>query len=462
MPRRLLGSSTIALSLVVCLAVLGSGAGAASSRPLADTPPYGDKSKTAPGLKGDSKPPTCSTRKSDPALTFNPPLAGGPSPAGDVCGTPHDDSLKVTDTAGAGTQIWAGPGRDVVNAKNGRIDEIWGGTGSNKATIDWCLPDGKIHDGTHDIAKLTKVKVNCTGVTQSRRFRSGAAVTYPYDEPYISCTVSTTGKRLMSITREPVVNAVDATANVDWQTVAFSALLYEWNGTEYEYSQQSDWVWDRVPDEQLEDFGGNFWRRFGETSHRKIFFNPTSAGRYRIAIRYHWYAANNIEDYDELDWASYHFGHFGSASLGYCNFPGPPPPDGSYTGTSDEGQAISFKAAPIWSSVPRLVGGSRLTEVKYSTSVSCTPARTVTLPINVDPGKWIQLDAYNTFSYARVGGLTSATRQHETASYFLIGKIDTSGKAAGSIYIQELSFDESGTHYACAGVPHSWTAAKTG
>src|SRR5215217_6233551 len=170
--------------VVVTVLVTGASAGTASLRPLADTPPYGGSN--APGLKGDSKPPTCPTRQTDPALKFNPPLAGGPSPDGDVCGTVHNDSLKVTDTRGSGTQIWGGPGNDVINAQNRHIDEIWGGTGKNTATVDSCLPDGKIHDHTNDIASVKKVKVTCPGVTQSRKLRSAAAVTYPYDEPYIS------------------------------------------------------------------------------------------------------------------------------------------------------------------------------------------------------------------------------------------------------------------------------------
>jgi hypothetical protein len=456
LPRSLRGASTIAVSLIVIFALLVPGAGAASRQTLADTPPFGGGA--APKVKRDSVPPTCPTRASDPALTSKQPFPGGPSPTGDACGTVHDDSIRVSDSGGDGTHIWAGPGKDAVNAQNKRIDEIWGGSGDT-ATIDWCLPDGKIHDHAIGIARPKKVKVQCIGVKpSSHKLQSRAAITYPYDEPYISCTVSTSGKRLMSISREPLVNAVDATANVDWQTVAFSALLYKWNGTDYVFSEQSAWVWDRAPDEQLEDFGGNFWRRFGETSHRKIFFNPPSAGRYRIAIRYQWYAANGVEDHDELDWASYHFGHFGSPGLGYCNFPGSPPPDGHYVGTTDEGKAVAFDAGPIWTTVPRDIAGSRLTNVKISSSTSCTPARSLSYSISVAPGRWIQLYADNTFAYAAVAPLTDPARQNVVASLFVVGKIGTDGSATGSLYLQQLAFDENGTHYTCAGAAHSWTA----
>jgi hypothetical protein len=274
--------------------------------------------------------------------------------------------------------------------------------------------------------------------------------------------VGKSGARLVTIAHEPEIRAADATANVDWQTVAFSAILFKGSGDDATIEDQSPWVWDRAPDEQLLDFAGNFWRRFRETGHRQIFFHPAGSGPYRVAIRYHWYAANGSADYDTLDWAKYHFGHFGSASQGYCNFPGPPPPDGHYAGTTDESKNVSFDSAPIWSTVPRDVGGSRLTNVKVSSSISCTPAKTLTYSITVDAGRWIQLNADNTFAYARIGNVNDPSRQNVSASYFLAGKIDTAGSAAGSYYIQQIAFDESGTHYNCTGAPHGWTAAKSG
>jgi hypothetical protein len=448
----------IAAAAIVVLAVLLPGT--ASPRPFDDTPPYGG-TNTAPGLKGGNPPPTCQSRASDPALTFDRPFAGGPSPTGDVCGTLHNDSLKVSDTGGAGTHVSAGAGKDVIKAQNRKIDEIWGGSGSNGATIDACLPDGKIHDTTHDIAHVTVVKVTCTGVKQSHAYRA-ATPTYPYDEPYVLCTVGTSGQRLVSIARDPQVNAVDATANVDWQTVAFSAVLYSWNGTAWVFAEQSPWAWDRAPDEQLTDFGGNFWRRFGETGQQQIFFHPKTSGRYRVAIRYHWYAANGIADHDELDWASYHFGHFGSASQGFCDFPVAPPPDGHYTGTTDEGKAVSFDSAPIWTAVPREIAGARLTNVVIAGTITCTPARTLSFSVNINPGRWIQLNADNTFAYARSGELTSTTRQNETATYSITGKLETSGTGRGSVQISQAAFDENGTHYTCTGAPHGWTATKSG
>jgi len=461
LPRGLRGSLTTGCALVVLFAVLVPASGAGVASPGArrdDTPPYGGKNPPS----GKSTAPACSedVRPADPAIKQKFP--GGQSPTGDVCGSFRDDTITVTDTHGGGTEVWAGPGNDTVNTQNHRVDEILGGPGKNSATVDACLPDGKIFDHTVDVAHVKKKKVKCTDVTLTRRVQAGAAPTYPYDEPDILCTVSTNGKRLVSVAREPTMRAVDATANVDWQTVAFSALLYTWNGTSYVFSQQSQWMQDRVPDEQLLDFGPNFWRPFDSPSHQQIFFNPGAAGRYRVAIRYHWYAANGTDDHDILDWASYHFGHYGSAGQGFCNFPGPPPPDGHYAGTTDENRAISFDAAAIWPNAPREIGGSRLTNVRIASSLSCTPARPFNYVINVDAGRWIQLNADNTFAFERVGTLNDPARQNVVASYFLAGRIDTAGIASGSVYFQQLSFDENGTHYTCAGAAHTWTAKPSG
>src|SRR5262245_14208021 len=116
LPQTLRSFSAIALSLVVVFAVLVPGsAGAHSPLAVDDQPPSAGKSP--PGLKSKSEPPTCTTRRSDPAYGLNRPFAGGPAPSGDVCGTVHDDKLKVTDAAGDGTQIWGGPGDDFVHAQ---------------------------------------------------------------------------------------------------------------------------------------------------------------------------------------------------------------------------------------------------------------------------------------------------------------------------------------------------------
>ena len=227
--------------------------------------------------------------------------------------------------------------------------------------------------------------------------------------------------------------------------------------------QQSPWAWDRAPDEQLEDFGPNFWQPFGQTGSVPVTFNPSSSGEYRVAIRYHWYGANAAADQEKLDWASYHFGHYGSPGEDSCNFPGPPPPDGNYAGTTDESKAITFTAAPIWTNVPRPIGGSQLTQVTIRSTLNCTPSGTLNYSITAAPTRWIQLNADNTFAYVRVGSIkdSNAARSNVAGSYFVAGKIDTAGNASGSLYFQQLSYDENGTHHTCAGTAHSWTAKRS-
>src|SRR5262249_11869983 len=150
---------------------------------------------------------------------------GGPDV--DVCGSNKDDYLLVTDAGGGGTSISGGIGNDTIDAKNNKIDYLWGGPGSNSATIDWCLPNGKIKDTATQFVHVTKVKVKCTGVKPSTRRTSSAAITYPFEEPLIDCSATPAGEFRVGIARNPTMHAVDATPNVDWETVAFSALLYE-------------------------------------------------------------------------------------------------------------------------------------------------------------------------------------------------------------------------------------------
>src|SRR4051794_28951661 len=76
-----------------------------------DVPPFGGKG--APNLAADSKPPACHPGKSVPAMTFAEPSAGG----GDLCGSLHDDNIKVTDANGP-ANVWGGPGDDFFDAQN--------------------------------------------------------------------------------------------------------------------------------------------------------------------------------------------------------------------------------------------------------------------------------------------------------------------------------------------------------
>jgi len=456
------------LTGVVVLGVLipVSGAGIASSGAQ-----RGDR-KPAPGVKPNTKPPDSCTKRAQPGgRAIVQSFVGGPSPNGDVCGGFQNDSLTVNDKGGPGTQIWGGPGDDVINAKNSMVDEIWGDSGHNKATIDWCLPDGKVHDTVHNVPNPKKVKVTCHNVKQSGKHASAAAITYPYAEPLIDCTVTANGEWRVAGAHEPLVHAVDATPNVDWQTVAFSALLDQWNASEssWDLIQQSPWVWDRAPDEQLEGFPANFWLPFNKRLHENLAFTPPASGKYRVSIDYHWYAANGVPEHDTVVPAAFHFDHFASPNLGECDFPGTPPPDGKYTGKTDDGNDISFLTGAIWPSATRAVGGTRLTTVQIRSSVSCTPVGITSYGIAFVPTRWIQLNYDNTFAYAASSPISSAAstsgRTNATATYSITGKVDLSTATGtpvatwtGTVAIWQLSFDLSGTHYSCTGKPHVWTA----
>ena len=264
---------------------------------------------------------------------------------------------------------------------------------------------------------------------------------------------------------EPAIRAVDCHGE---RRLADGRLhrppLHEERGTTGCSQQQSSWAWDRAPDEQLEDFGPNFWQSFG----RRAAFQSSSIRRRRASTGSRsattGTGSNSAADQEKLDWASYHFGHYGSAGEDSCNFPGPPPPDGNYAGTTDEGKAITFDGgADLEQPVPRPIGGSRLTQVTIRSTLNCTPSGTLNYFVTAAPTRWIQLNADNTFAYVRVGSLndSNAARSNVTGSYYVAGKIDTAGNASGSLYFQQLSYDENGTHYTCAGTAHSWTAKRS-
>jgi hypothetical protein len=454
-------STAVLVSLVVLLGVLvhASGAGSASPSTHRDTKP--PDVKAAPPLKANATPAACTNiSPSTKAYTFDHPFPGGSI---DVCGTFKGDSLWVTDNAGGGTQVWAGSGNDIVRANNKKIDYIWGGPGKNSATIDWCLPNGQIHDTTVDVAHVKKVKTKCTGVKRSSRHTAATAITYPYEEPLIDCTATSAGRFRVVVARDPTMRAVDATPNVDWQTVAFSAVLYQLSpDSEWVLLHQSPWVWDRAPDNQLESFSGNLWQPFGKTGSPNIFFTPPSSGQYRVGIEYHWYAANGLGSHDDFEWANFHFDHFASGNLDECDFPSQPPPDGQYKGTTDEGRAISFSTEPIWTTASRLVGGTRITDVKLDNTADCGVHGIGNFEIDPPSTRWIQLNYDNTFAYAGTINFDAETAKNVRATYTIAGKIDTAGNATGTLAIWLISFDKDGSHYDCTGKPRSWTAKVAG
>jgi hypothetical protein len=403
-------------------------------------------------------------RPSDPAVMSDRPFLGGPQVP--VCGSFENDELKVKRGSGHGTQIWAGPGDDYIDDQNAAINEIWGAAGRNTAKIDVCKGTaGRIHDSVHDISRkgLEKVLVKCPADVKPSvsRLSTQRGITFPKSEPDVFCGRAG-GKRYMGIS-DPVMRAVDATPNVDFQTVAFSALLYRRTADgQWAFRSRTIWLWDRTYDEQIDAFPGNYWRKFKGDSRTRwfVWFEPSDAGIYEVRIHYRWYAEHGIKTSNITETVFNHLGPFQNRDRSACDFAGPPLPEGTYSGTTDEQQPVSLKVEPLFSAPPKETAWSLITEFSFSTLVSCSPARPpLTWVVDATHTFYIAINSDGTFSSTHSGPMPGGGgQQNITATYHASGRIDRSGTARGLVALSDLSFVEGGVRYACTGTPHTWSA----
>jgi hypothetical protein len=250
------------------------------------------------------------------------------------CGSTGNDNMK---SKKGHSWIDGADGKDVIRAQgNGKADRIWGGGGYDTAYID---------------AFDTAVKVE--KVIVARRPASNAAPRavgpqFTYLPAAFQCQVRSEGQRDIVFSAQPTIRAVDSTPRTDWQPVAWSALLYEWDGTKwapssnahvYEWTgsawellnnperpYQTLWRWDHSRDTQFDSliqFPGNYWRRFDNRLRATAWFVATRAGSFRVAIRYYWYATATTEVHEEFQWGGPHSGPYTDpyAQQRYCYFP---------------------------------------------------------------------------------------------------------------------------------------------
>jgi hypothetical protein len=280
----------------VVLAVAVSGGSADAVRPL-DTPPAN------PGQGAPQPPKACNAVVA--GLTgMNLARSDHPEP---ICGSNENDVLKATHGPGA---IWGYRGNDTLRSANGDPDEVIGGDGTDTATIDAC-------DTPTSIEKITRKP--CKSVTPFHTSAYGTTV-YPVWAPTIECTQMSDGRRLMRFLEDPELRAVDATDNVDWQTVAWKGAVFKWDGTQWQPLAQSGWLWDRTYDLQVEAFPGNYWRSFTDGKRTFLSYKPDSPGWYRVAFYAHWYATPKVAAHDEAYWGGPHYGPFEDPTQTWCAF----------------------------------------------------------------------------------------------------------------------------------------------
>jgi hypothetical protein len=208
-----------------------------------------------------------------------------------------------------------------VLARNGVQDNIYGGPGRDVAVIDSGPLDSV--SGVEECRYAEKgPKVACPLAPRPRRAQQ--PIIFPGLEAILECRLEPgTNKRQIWIPYEPVIRAVDSTPRVDWQKVAYAALLYQWDGTTWRFVTQNTWLWDHTYDQSVpaKDFPQNFWRRFDTGQRWFVWFYPQSAGQFRVAIKYHWYATSTAPEHEDLLWAGRHYGDYDNGTHESCVFP---------------------------------------------------------------------------------------------------------------------------------------------
>lgn len=304
--------SFFAVTTAVGVLLLVGGAATTTARGAArdDPPPAGTPAPPKSAAKGCRRPPG-----------GRPPSKGrntmeGPSiPNVPFCGTPGHDTMHGR----AGNVIYGQHGNDIIDARNGQRDNIYGGPGRDVALTDSPVLD-TIESG------IERVRARRPAAAAAS-WRPAQFFNYPFYPPAIQCQFDgATGGRMMRIAEEPTIRAADATRRADWQTVAYSPLLYRWDGTQWVFVMQNIWLWDRVYDTQFDNtlgFPGNFWRRFDTNQRWFLFFRPPTPGSYRLAVRYRWYREGTVPDHEQLLWGGFHYGEFEDPehTHTYCYFP---------------------------------------------------------------------------------------------------------------------------------------------
>jgi hypothetical protein len=237
--------------------------------------------------------------------------------------------------------IWGYQGDDTIYAAQNppRANDINGGPGADRAYVD-----------SQDLANLTGVeqcKLNGRGSWRSCRYFIKAfhvhvnaarrAFTYPRWQNYLQCRIyGSPAQREILFFLEPLVRAVDATAEPDWQTVAYKASLYKWTGTGpataagpgWTWVADKPWLWDRTSDEKAQPpafggFFGNYWRSFTSRQREITWFVVPDPGQFRVAVTIHWYATPTVPANETFEWAGPHYADDAYRVPGqqWCNFP---------------------------------------------------------------------------------------------------------------------------------------------
>jgi len=260
-----------------------------------------------------------------------------PGMSGVRFGTDRNDVLKDWDTLGEiicagagddtivarylGTIVFAGQGDDNVNTRQkqpGIANNIQGGDGNDTAIID----KSDNAKGVESVRSMSTSSINRVGSSTDRVGKN--AWEYPAVQPRIQCVI-VDGERRLLFDPTPEIRAVDSTAQVDWQSVAWSPVLTLWNAQSqrWDFVVQNEWLWDRTYDEQITTFKGNRWRSYkpGSEPWSLWFYAFRPQTFYRVAVYYYHYAEGNVPAHRIYTWVDQYAGEFAAPDGKSCFFP---------------------------------------------------------------------------------------------------------------------------------------------
>jgi RTX calcium-binding nonapeptide repeat (4 copies) len=237
-----------------------------------------------------------------------------------LCGTGGRDTLTAV---GGGDTVWGYQGNDQLKARNSKVDLVYGGPGTDAGAFDAC-------DTVYEVETQQAGPPACPGVKARSLAAAGQTAPLPFGSPIIECVQNPEdpAKWRVRFIKQPTMRAVDVSDAVDWQYVAWSPVLFRWDGATWKrYVTHRTWLWDLTYDLQVSAFPGNFWRRFDTNVRTFLWFNVSKPGTYRVSVRYHWYEGDGGEQAaDGYFRVKKHYGDFQDPTRRACVFPEPTPP----------------------------------------------------------------------------------------------------------------------------------------
>ena len=209
-----------------------------------------------------------------------------------------------------GTKVWSGPGADVINTRQRpqSPNEIWAGSGRDNATVD----------AFDSVKNAESIRSTASAGSPSDR----AAWTYPVYQPRISCRIAE-GQRRLYFEQTPRMRAVNRSGRVDWQSVAWSPVLWYFNPQtqRWELVAQNEWLWDRTYDEQVKTFPGNVWRRFTTQEEWHLWFFANYPGLFfKVAVYYYHYGEGGVPANSSYWWVEDYGGEHAAGDGHSCYF----------------------------------------------------------------------------------------------------------------------------------------------